>query len=193
MVNNMRSDTNTISRRKLIQLCAVALVPIGFAYVLYFIVEGKQPWGSTSKGKLQNPIISADTLGLKNSQGDVLHFSGQEVWWLLVVSERECVDACENALHLVRGVHVLLNKDMPRVRRGLLSLVTVPSEERGATTVVEKKYPQLSRFTGALGALEAGVYIVDPLANIVLYYQYSEAGKPLLDDLKKLLKVSRIG
>ncbi len=189
----MQSNTSAISRRRLVQLCAVALVPIGFAYVLYFMVEGKQPWGSTSNGVLQNPIISADTLGLKNLQGDDHHFAGQEVWWLLVVSENDCAKACENALHLLRGAHILLNKDMPRVRRALLSLGAVPLDESGTRLAIEKKYPQLSRFSGTLGVLEAGVYIVDPLANIVFYYQYTEAGKPLLDDLKKLLKVSRIG
>lgn len=182
-----------MSQRRLIQLCAVALVPIGFAYLLYFFVEGKQPWGSTSKGRLLNPIISADSLGLKNLQGEQQSLAGQEVWWLLVVSENTCVEACENALYLVRGAHVLLNKDMSRVRRAWLSLQVASQEIEERASEIENKYPELHRFAGKLGALEAGVYIVDPLANIVLYYQYSEAGKPLLDDLKKLLKVSRIG
>jgi len=189
----MESKKKTISQRRLIQLCAVALVPLGFAYFLYFIVQGKEPWGSTSKGQLQNPIISADELGLSTLRGESLSLTGQEVWWLLVVSEKSCGGSCEEALHLVRGAHVLLNKDMSRVRRAWVSLQPAHMENADSAADIEKKYPELRRFRGKLGVLKAGVYIVDPLANIVLYYQYSQAGKPVLDDLKKLLKVSRIG
>jgi cytochrome oxidase Cu insertion factor (SCO1/SenC/PrrC family) len=41
--------------------------------------------------------------------------------------------------------------------------------------------------------LRNGVYIVDPLGNVVLRYSYTDAGKPVLEDIKKLLKVSHIG
>ena len=52
---------------------------------------------------------------------------------------------------------------------------------------------ELPTYHGALGVLTPGVYIVDPLGNVVLRYSHEQVGKPLLDDLKHLLKVSQIG
>jgi cytochrome oxidase Cu insertion factor (SCO1/SenC/PrrC family) len=46
---------------------------------------------------------------------------------------------------------------------------------------------------GDLQLLKAGAYVVDPLGNLVLWYSYDDVGKPLLNDLKRLLKVSQIG
>jgi hypothetical protein len=37
------------------------------------------------------------------------------------------------------------------------------------------------------------VFIADPLGNVVLYYEFGQAGRAILDDLKRLLKVSQIG
>ena len=44
-----------------------------------------------------------------------------------------------------------------------------------------------------IAGLEPGLYIVDPLGNLVLRYPLGAAGNSVLDDLKRLLKVSQIG
>jgi hypothetical protein len=54
-------------------------------------------------------------------------------------------------------------------------------------------YPALQHLTGALTELEEGIYLVDPIGNLVLFYPLTDAGQPVLDDLKKLLKLSQIG
>ena len=41
--------------------------------------------------------------------------------------------------------------------------------------------------------VEAGVYIVDPNGNLVLYYDMARNPKDILQDLKKMLRVSQIG
>lgn len=191
MTTSVEQALKQKSQRRLFWLCSVALVPLGFAYVLYYFIAGSQPWATSSEGLLLNPILSADDLGLKNTQGETLALADERLWWLMVVSESDCRSECENALHLLRGVQVLLNKDMSRVRRAWLRLGD--AEDSVGAGDINEKYPQLRTFFAQSEALKPGVYIVDPLANIVFFYEYTEAGKPLLHDLKKLLKVSRIG
>jgi len=58
---------------------------------------------------------------------------------------------------------------------------------------VRKNYPELVLFNAPPDALRPGVYIVDPLGNVVLRYDYRDADKPVLEDMKQLLKVSHIG
>jgi hypothetical protein len=41
--------------------------------------------------------------------------------------------------------------------------------------------------------LGQGIYVVDPLGNIMMYYSKDFVGKELLKDLKKLLRTSNIG
>jgi hypothetical protein len=54
-------------------------------------------------------------------------------------------------------------------------------------------YPDLVFLIGQVEALAPGIYIVDPLGNLVFHYALDAAGKPVLQDLKRLLKVSQIG
>ena len=52
---------------------------------------------------------------------------------------------------------------------------------------------QLESFVPGTFIKGHGIYLVDPLGNIMMYYGFDFAGKELLKDLKKLLKNSNIG
>jgi len=41
--------------------------------------------------------------------------------------------------------------------------------------------------------LPVHVFLADPLGNIMMAYPESEVGKPLLEDLRLLLKLSKLG
>jgi hypothetical protein len=45
----------------------------------------------------------------------------------------------------------------------------------------------------ASDALAPGVWVVDPLGNLVLHYGQAYEGKAVLTDLRRLLKASRLG
>ncbi|MFP6814615.1 MAG: hypothetical protein VB949_02960 [Pseudomonadales bacterium] len=108
-------------------------------------------------------------------------------WWLWVLTSAPCAQECEQALHQLRQLHILLNRDAGRVRRALVLDGTL------AAHGLRKRYPELTILTGGTDGLAAGVYVVDPLGNLVLWYSLADAGEPVLDDLKRLLKVSQIG
>jgi hypothetical protein len=56
-----------------------------------------------------------------------------------------------------------------------------------------EEYPRLKHLSGSLVALDEGIYVVDPIGNLVFFYPLADAGKAVLDDLKRLLKLSQIG
>ena len=89
-------------------------------------------------------------------------------------------------MHQLRQLHILLNKDADRVQRALVT-------EPGARPGLLEDYPGATHLTGSLERLREGVYIVDPIGNLGLHYPLEDAGKPVLTDLKKLLKLSQIG
>jgi len=183
------ANPNVVRRNRLtlIGLFALALVPLTGAYWLYQSTRSATPWSTTNRGELLVPIRSVADLSLHSADASVSLVDSGE-WWLVTVSNGTCEDACEQAVFQLRQLHVLLGKDADRVKRAVVTL-----GDGAVDTALAERYPRVNWFSGNRGALRDGVYIVDPLGNLVLFYPYTDAGKPVLDDLKKLLQVSHIG
>ena len=183
------TDARQIRRNRLllVGLFAMVLVPLFAAYVLYQSSRASAPWATTNKGMLMDPIVSVAGLGLTSNDAAVsMNSSGN--WWLVTVADGGCDNECDRALYQLRQLHVLLGRDATRVKRALVELGIAEVDAAAL-----QAYPPLAAFVGPDHALASGVYIVDPLGNVVLRYPYADAGKPVLEDLKQLLKVSHIG
>jgi hypothetical protein len=168
----------------LLAMFAIAFLTLGGSYVLFYSAREGGVWGTTNKGTFVDPPITVAELGLADSSGRLLTEGG--TWWLWVVTREECQAECATAVHQLRQLHILLNKDSDRVQRGL---VTDPN----AIPALLTEYPGVTHLTGDLEPLSEGIYIIDPIGNLVLHYRLEDAGKPVLTDLKKLLKLSQIG
>lgn len=86
-------------------------------------------------------------------------------WSLLLVHEPNCAAPCEFRLEMLKRVHDALGREADRVR--VASLLS--------------------------GPLSPGVWVVDPLGNLVLKHPLNYEGKALLGDMRRLLKASRLG
>jgi len=189
----MAEAENQAKRRNRVQLVAivaVALISLGGSYALFYAARSGDLWGTTNRGAFVSPPVTVMELDIRDVDGQPL--AEGETWWLWVVSDGPCDPACDAALHQLRQLHVLLNKDASRVRRAL-----VRADGEGVQASLDEalrtNYPQLQLLTGDLTRVAPGVYIVDPIGNLVFHYDIVDAGKPVLEDLKKLLKVSQIG
>ncbi|MEM8768333.1 MAG: hypothetical protein AAGE43_12860 [Pseudomonadota bacterium] len=177
-------DRNARNRRLLLAMFAIAFLTLGASWLLFYVAQDGGVWGTTNKGTFVDPPLTAADLELQRPGGRP--FLPGQTWWLWVVSDGVCADECADAVYQMRQLHVLLNKDMDRVQRGLVS-------PPGAEQPVLGEYPKLVPLEGSLERLNTGIYIVDPIGNLVLYYPWSGGARPVLDDLKKLLKLSQIG
>jgi len=181
--------TQRRSRLTLVALFLVALLPLIASYLLFFAVRDDGPWGTTNQGELLDPLRSAEGLTTADQTGTAKPLEG--TWWLLLVTEDRCSEACAEAAERLRAVHVLLNKDADRVRRGYHQIIA--GDDASGWNLVKAADPAIERVVGGLDGLIPGIYVIDPLGNLVLHYAYAAAGKPVLEDVKKLLKVSQIG
>ena len=118
-----------------------------------------------------------------------------EKWRLLMVRTR-CDAVCMEDLTQLRTVHDLIGGPSLRVERWL-----VLADSQGLDlSILQEQQPYLRVFamdatikSQLLAGAEQALYIVDPLGNVVLSYSREQLGKPLLDDLRHLIKMSRIG
>lgn len=193
------------SRSRFWLLVAVFFAPLLAAFILYY-AGGWRPAGSTNHGDLIHPPRPLPAASLQNLQGaavppDALHGK----WTLVYIGAGQCDARCREALTLMRQTRLALSDDASRVQR--LFLVTQPCCDQ---TYLDADHPGLitARADDAAGKtiveifprydnqpVEAGgrIYIVDPLGNLMMSYAADAKPKGLLEDLKKLLKLSHIG
>jgi hypothetical protein len=170
-------------RLQLLAIVAIALASVAGAYLLFQFARSGGLWGTTNKGAFVQPPVTVAELQVHDAAGRPPEAG---VWWLWVVPSAGCDRPCRDALERLRQVHALLNRDAARVRRGLVNAGP-------AAAALADEFPRLTLLSGNLAGLAPGVYVVDPLGNLVFRYPLSDAGDPVLDDLKQLLKVSQIG
>jgi hypothetical protein len=178
------------NRRMLLLLAAFFFVPVATSFVLYYGFNWR-PSGGTNHGELLQPIrqmpASAESLLGK--------------WTLFYVGDGACAEDCRHALWLARQTRLALNKDMPRIGRALFATRNCCDRD-----FLGKEHEDLRVFDisepaakeALLGLLPAGdhandLFIADPLGNIVLRFDVRTDPRGLMDDLKKLLKLSHIG
>lgn len=178
-------------------LFTIAFISLGGSYLVFWLASTGGVWGTTNNGELITPQTTVRDIGL--------HLPEEEgrAWWLWT-NAATCDAQCQTAVQKIRALHVLLNREAGRVRRGItLGGITLdgitPGGETGGTSQATSwldAYPALHRVKLAHTSVEApaeGLYIIDPNGNLVLRYDISTDPKLILQDLKKLLKVSQIG
>lgn len=123
-------------------------------------------------------------------------------WVLLHVASGPCGPACAETLYKTHQARLMLNKEIPRVKRLLLVPPGTPAEETDALlkkddalAITAAPAPLLKTVAEALGRppTENMVILLDPLGNTVLWYDGGFDPYGLVKDLKHLLKASQIG
>jgi hypothetical protein len=149
----------------------------------------------TKQGELIMPPLQFEALA--DDSGEIL--AGR--WGLLVTGNGHCDANCIQILYQCRQVHAALGKNIDRLQRFYLLADGSPDPE--FADLISREYPRLKVLSlnnrsledtfGMSWATDHKVYIVDPLGNIMMVYSMDKLGKPMLMDLKHLLKASRIG
>lgn len=174
------------SRRTLIIVLIAFLLPVIIAWIIL-----EQHWyqAGTNKGTLlASPIALTKAEALPAG------------WKLAYRPPETCEQSCQNALFVMNQIDVAVGKDTDR----LTPIVLSPSHRDDLTQYhqqFEFKAIVAPALLSQLDALPANtLFIIDPLNNVMLYYPTHadhEAmileGKNVLADLRKLLKLSRIG
>jgi hypothetical protein len=115
--------------------------------------------------------------------------------------------ACEKALYNLRQIRTATGKDRDRVARAILTLTSSSTTDPHLTALLQTDFQGTVHLTveravflqflkntvSKNSAQEGGIYLVDPLGNILLFY--SQAAKPMdiFNDLTHVLKLSNIG
>lgn len=144
--------------------------------------------GVTNYGKLITPVISFNSMGVNDPF--------QSEWKLGYVVPASCQKVCEQQIHLLQQSHTALGKNQNRVRP---ILIFTPSSDD--YVINHDKLFKLSVSSKFESVVQSGeLVIVDPLGQLVMRYPTVSSqnnmisqSKGVLADLRKLLKLSRVG
>jgi hypothetical protein len=192
----MNAPDNIVSARQLRArnlrtlgaLAALFLLPLAVAFFAYYGTSWR-PAGRVNHGVLITPVRALPARS---------EFRGH--WSLVYVGDGACDADCRRTLYVMRQTRLGLNNDMTRVERVFLVTANCCARE-----FLGHEHPGL-KVLEASGAPDAALlqefpaegrayslYIVDPLGNLMMSYDARQNPHGLLEDLKKLLRLSQIG
>lgn len=188
----MTQTTESKAPRGKLQLLLLALVffgPLIVAYVMYF--GGSDRQAETNYGVLLDPPVSLDAK---------LHFDAdiRSRWTLLLlVNGNRCDESCEKTLIDMRQIRLATGREIDRIERMVLIDGALPepllSAHPGLRTL-NRQSNIGAAVSSALTSLETDrLYVIDPIGNVILKYSLQPDRKLMLKDIRKLLKLSRIG
>jgi cytochrome oxidase Cu insertion factor (SCO1/SenC/PrrC family) len=199
----MTSDVaqNRHQGRLLVILAVLFFAPLGLSFYLYYGREW-HPGSRVNAGALIDPARPLPALALPLEPGGVTDpqfLKGK--WTFLYVQQGRCGDNCQRRLYDTRQVRTALDRDMDRVQR-----VFIGDADCCDLQALHAMHPDLIAIRAspadeallvllprAAGDKSERIYLIDPLGNLMMFYEAGANPKGMLDDMKRLLGLSHIG
>ncbi|CAM5785430.1 SCO family protein [Castellaniella caeni] len=202
--------TTTASRPRsiapVIAIFIICVAPLVFALLAYYVPAlGLRPAAHTQYGQLIEPQRAIpEHLPLRDLGGqpvDLNQFKGR--WLLISTGPGACPETCVKGLFVLRNSHASQGKNVTRLERLLFvtddaPIAPVVAEAYQGTHVLRADPASLAAWL-APGAqdpaatLARGLWIVDPLGHLMMVFPDAERPEAVRDDIRALLKNSRIG
>lgn len=170
----------------LLMLAAVFLIPVIAAKLVLSMnwYEG----AVTNKGELLPESLSYQSLSMENPHPDK--------WQLVYLLPTQCDQACKQQLYLLHQTYIALGREQDRV---IPLIATQPNSD--LTALADYQFTTAKASDALQQALKKQqIIIVDPIGKLVTRYplqsdqqQLLLQGKAMMNDLRKMLKLSRVG
>jgi hypothetical protein len=180
------------ARLQLALVAALFFGPLLVAAWMYYSGSFR-PVARSNHGLLIEPVLPLAV----TYPGTAKIAAGQ--WLLVYVTDRDCDDECEKALYTLQQSRLMLGNDMGRLTRVLLrggkgtDTVFFAEQDDGPMTLHDKSLARDLAAALSGGVPHGGFFLVDPLGNLVMYFRPDLDPSEMVDDIKHLLKLSRIG
>jgi hypothetical protein len=180
-------------RLQLLLIAALFLGPLIGAAWMYYSGSDLAPKARSNHGVLLEPIRP-----LAEAHPDLPALSPGK-WLLIYAHGGRCDDPCRESLYTLRQSRLMLGNEMNRLVRVFLHDETatdkVPPDEQQDGLRSTRNWQLAQDLRSALPQTETpgGFFLVDPLGNLVMYFPSNLGPREMVDDIKHLLKLSRIG
>ncbi len=203
------------NRRIFIILVLAFALPYLAAFVFYQMRDDIEVGQQTNYGQLVQPLRPLGDFDIERLDATAIERADLAGKWLLItVNDQTCGPDCQRNLYNLRQVRRALAEDRRRIER-LLVLTDNPDPD-GLLKIL-KDYPDMHTMTGpgdaldhiatvlntnteigagagsGFGNINGRIFIVDPNGDLMMEYPADADPVGILKDLKRLLKLSKIG
>ncbi len=173
------------------------VAPVALAYIMFYFVDVTS---FNNHGEIYKPVVDISRLELTDAEGNALE--DKEIrykWRFYSFIDNSCDQACQQRLIEVRQLHKAFGKNAHRILRYIVFLET-PSKT--LKDFIDTELPEANSLYGkretiynSLGIVDEknGIFISDPMGNVMMRFRQEQPMKELQFDMKKLLKASQIG
>lgn len=171
-----------------------------------------RPEGRVNFGELVQPPVTLVEATLSTGDGTATSTADiRQKWVWLTVVRGSCAEECRENLYNMRQARIAEGKYSKRIRYAVLVLDPVTEADQKPDAQLVADHPVMDWFTatgesavklgdqfaaavsGDGASLDHQIFIVDPLGNIMMRYPKGTNGKPLKNDLSRLLRASHVG
>jgi hypothetical protein len=184
-------DTETVTKKRpkaLFVLLLVFVLPVALAKLVLSL--NLYQGGATNQGELLTGDISYQSLAQTNPK--------PHAWQILYLLPSHCGSQCQDRLYILQQSHIALGQ----VKNRVAPIIIVQSNsDVAALDKLELNFGTMTADTQLASLLvDQQMIIVDPLGKLVMRYDGISGrdaniaqGKAMLADLRKMLKLSRVG
>lgn len=181
------------SRKTLLLVAAVSILPIVASYLLYFFWR---PESTMNYGQLISPR-PLPTIELKTLDGKAFDLSSLKGRWILLqLDEARCDSRCEQKLFFMRQVRKAQGEHQDRIERVWLVLDDGMPAKALLDAIDGTHVLRAGAMVAALPGdtvQQAHIFLIDPLGQVMLRYPENPDPKRMIKDLQRLMKYSRLG
>lgn len=196
------------SRLKLIAIFSLFVGPLLVAFFWYYgLGTILLPQGRSNYAPLITPPITLTAFeNSRFDRGSISLGALKHKWTIVHLIDSQCDEQCEKALYNTRQTRLALGKDANRIQRYVVinnAVLANKIQRHHADAVLLKQseqgmdkpgiYKQLQPIIEQYNMGNHDALLIDPLGNVMMMIPLALSPRLLLKDLKKLLKVSRIG
>lgn len=187
------------ARKQFLLLGLLFVGPMLVATWMYFGGNRWQPLATTNHGRLLEPILNLGDPRDPHPLSELTAGQTDNYWVLIYADPAECLETCLGTLNRQSQTRMMLGSDVRRMKRVFLHGAKTPDtvflneHHQGLITINDSGLRDLLDTKRPADLPAGGLYLVDPLGNLVMYFSADLALRDLVDDIKHLLKVSRIG
>lgn len=196
----------SIKRQGLWPFWLILIIGAGPMLVAWYLYQHPEWLGEpANQGNLIQPPVPIERQVLEPISGiasrPLEELRGR--WVIIHPVADDCDPACRQVLQNTHKLRLLFNKDMPRVRRLLIvskqstlsleQLKVLAQKDLYLARASDEFLNSLARDIQKSALANGQVWLMDPLGNLMMWYDSGFDPYGLYHDLKRLLKVSRLG
>lgn len=186
-------------------LLAICGLPYLFSWIYFAYVDRLPEVSTSNRGALIEPVRSVEDLSLTMIDGSSFDSNQLKGNWTLITSgASQCDELCLKNVYYMRQVRRLMGEERKRILRLFVLSDTdqlqdfqnkvAPYGEMSIvapTGVDNLKLVDLMAING--DSPENRIFIIDPMANLMMVYEPDSNPEDIAKDFRRLLKVTRIG